>query len=269
MQIEKGSVVIKIGGNELEDAHFMERLAEAVAAFSRPVIIVHGGGRAIGQMQEKLGLRPIKLDGLRVTDEPSLAVAQMVLSGDVNKRIVRALLARGVQAIGISGVDGGMLRCVKKAYPGRDLGMVGEIVRVNSQFLELLVGNGLTPVISPISLGLDGATYNVNADEAAGAIAADLQAAMVWFISNVHAVLNVNGQPIDVLTPSQSATLIENGIIRDGMVPKVHTALKAVQSGVPQAVIANIEGLVAGNGTRFVSEKGHAGGTAPPTQKEF
>lgn len=246
-------VVIKIGGNELEDPNYIQRLAQAVTHIVEPAVVVHGGGRAIGQMQAQLGLSPKKIDGLRVTDGPSLAVAQMVLSGDVNKRITAAMLAQGLQALGISGVDGGLLRCRKKKYGGHDLGRVGEIMSVNARLLALLLSHNYTPVVSPISLGLDGAIYNVNADEAAGAIASGIGAKKVWFISNVEAVLDADRRPYDLLTADQTASLIAQGVIEGGMVPKVSTALKVVQSGVREAVIASLEGLVQGNGTRFVS----------------
>lgn len=244
-------LVIKVGGNELDDAQFLEDLAATVGGLSEPAIIVHGGGQAIAQMQKKLGLTPRKVDGLRITDEDSLAVAQMVLSGDINKRIVRALMAHGLQTIGISGVDGSLMRCKKKGFDGVDLGLVGEIVSVNSQLLQMLLDNGLTPVISPISLGLDGKTYNVNADEAAGAIAVALRTKRVWFISNVRAVLDAYHKPIDVMNAAQATELMRQGVIRDGMVPKVKTALNAVQLGVPEAIIANLTGLAEDSGTRF------------------
>ena len=244
--------VVKVGGNELDNTDFVTQLAGAVAALGEPAIVVHGGGKAIGDLQERLGLTPRKVDGLRVTDEPSLGIAQMVLSGNVNKRLVQALLQRGVQAVGLSGVDGGLLRCQKKIYMGHDLGLVGHIVEVNALILDALGQYGFTAVVSPISLGLDGAIYNVNADEAAGAIASNIGAKKVWFISNVAAVLDQDRKAIGVLTQDQASGLIENGVIRDGMLPKVRTALEVVASGVPEVIIANIDGLMHGAGTRFI-----------------
>lgn len=251
---DKRPVVIKIGGNELDDSSYVQRLAQAVARIVEPAVVVHGGGRAIGHMQAQLGLSPRMIDGLRVTDEPSLAVAQMVLSGDVNKRIVAAMVAQGLQALGVSGVDGGLLRCRRKQYGEHDLGLVGEITRVNTQLLSLLLSHNYTPVVSPISLGLDGVIYNVNADEAAGAVAAEIGAEKIWFISNVDAVLDAGQRPYDRLTADQTASLIAQGVIEGGMVPKVRTALRAVQSGASEAVIASLEGLLQGRGTRFVSD---------------
>jgi acetylglutamate kinase len=242
--------ILKIGGNELDQSGFLTGLAQAVAATGEPLIIVHGGGRAIADLQNRLGMAPAKVDGLRVTDAPSLAVAQMVLSGQANKQIVAALLAAGVDAVGLSGVDRGLLRCRKKEHPTADLGFVGEIVQVRAGILEHLLGQGVTPVISPISLGWDGQIYNVNADAAAGAVARAMQADLLDFISNVPGVLR-HGRVIPTLTAAETEQLIAASIIRDGMVPKVRAALEAIAHGVPQARIVNLAGLARSEGTSF------------------
>ena len=174
----------------------------------------------------------------------------MVLSGHTNKGIVVALLAAGVDAVGFSGVDGGLLRCRKKQHPMADLGLVGEIVAVRADFLEHFAGRGIVPVISPISLGEDGQTYNVNADEAAGAIAAALGADRLDFVSNVPGVL-AGDQPIPSLTPQAAEALISDGVVRDGMIPKVRTALDALGRGVGQVRIVDLAGLASGGGTVF------------------
>lgn len=248
--------VIKIGGNELENETFVRGLVAAVAELESPPVLVHGGGRAIATWQQRLGMEPVKVDGLRVTDANSLAVVEMVLTGQVNKRLVAALLAGGVQAVGLSGVDGGLLRCRQKQHPAVDLGFVGEIVRVNVTLLEGLLAQGLTPVISPISLGEAGTgserqVYNVNADEAAGAIAAALGAASLTFLSNVPGVLDRQGRPLPVLTPSDTTALIAQGIIEGGMVPKVNAALAGLAQGVARARIVDLAGLANGGGTLF------------------
>lgn len=247
--------VLKIGGNELDDAAFLAGMAQTVAASSEPVVIVHGGGRAIAEMQARLGLPTVKVDGLRVTDAESLAVAQMVLSGQANKQIVAALLGEGVDAVGLSGIDGGLLRCQKKHHPQADLGYVGEIVQVRADMIQQLVAQGITTVISPISLGQDGHIYNVNADEAASAVALALDASLLNFVSNVPGVLQ-NGTLIPALTITQTEQLIAGGIIGDGMVPKVRAALDAVAKGVPQVRIVNLAGLSRAGGTTFVKEIG-------------
>jgi acetylglutamate kinase len=208
------------------------------------VVIVHGGGKGIGRLQKRLGLEPRFIEGLRVTDAPSLEAAQMVLSGQVNKRLVARLVSAGVPAVGLSGVDGGLLRVEKLHHPAGDLGLVGHIVKVNTE----LLGQGLVPVISPISLGLDGQTYNVNADHAALAVAQAMNAASVIFLTNVPGVLR-EGQVISHIGLSQAEALITEGIIAGGMIPKARSALEAVAAGVGQAVITDLAGLQAGTGT--------------------
>lgn len=241
--------VIKVGGNELGDQDFLNGLAASVLSMEGPVIIVHGGGEAVTAMQRKLGQEPTKIDGLRITDAETLEVSQMVLSGYANKTIVAALVSAGLDAVGISGVDGGFLRCAKKQHPTRDLGYVGQIVAVRSRFLHGLLDQGLLPVISPISLGSEGQVYNVNADEAAAAIATSLQVKMLNFISNVPAVLDHENKPIPALTPELSEKLIRSGVIYGGMVPKVRAALDVVGQGVPKARIVSLSGLANGAGT--------------------
>jgi acetylglutamate kinase len=242
--------ILKIGGNELDQPEFLKELAEAVDQIDDPVLIVHGGGRAIAGLQARLGIEAVKVDGLRITDAESLAVAQMVLSGQANKAIVTALLAAGLDALGLSGVDGGLLRCRKKVHPSVDLGFVGEIVQVRVEVVHWLMAQGMTVVLSPISLGLDGQIYNVNADEAAAALALAFGAELLDFVSNVPGVLH-GEMVIPSLTPLQTEQLIASGVIRDGMVPKVRAALHAIACGVPQARIVNLAGLRSSGGTLF------------------
>lgn len=246
--------VIKIGGNELDNPAFVQGLAACVAAMASAPdapVIVHGGGRAISALQEKLGLQPVKVDGLRVTDAAALEVAQMVLSGHANKLLVTALFAAGATAVGLSGVDGGLLRCVRKQVHGADLGYVGQVVSVQPALVQHLVAQGIVPVISPISLGLDGQVYNVNADEAAAALAAALGAELLSFVSNVPGVLDGSGQPLRRLSPARTEQLIAAGVIRDGMAPKVRAALDGLAQGVAKARIVDLAGLANGGGTLF------------------
>jgi acetylglutamate kinase len=242
--------VYKIGGNELDQPEFLQDLAKCMASDPTPKVIVHGGGKAIANLQAQMGLETIKVEGLRVTDSNSLIAAEMVLSGQANKKIVSALIAAGVDAIGISGVDRGLLRCQKKQHPTADLGFVGEIVQVRKEVITQLLAHNIIPVISPISLGLDGQTYNVNADEAACAIAAALGADLVM-ISNVPGVLD-NGVLVPTLSPSQTEQLIQMGVISDGMTPKVRAAVSALKLGAPQVRIANLAGLNDCTGTIFI-----------------
>ncbi len=242
--------VLKVGGNELKDAHFLSGLAAAMAAFDEPVVIVHGGGQAIADLQTALGLPIEKVDGLRVTSEAAMSVTEMVLSGYTNKLLVRALLAADVNAIGLSGVDSGLLIARKKVHDSADLGYVGTVMAVNTPLLDLLLTEGFTPVVSPVSLGLDNHAYNVNADEAATAIAAALEADQLDFISNVPGVLQ-NDTLILQLSNHQTNQLIADGVIFGGMIPKVRAALNAVEKGVTQARIVNLAGLNTDSGTLF------------------
>lgn len=246
--------ILKIGGNELDNPDFLAGLGSYVAQQTTPHIIVHGGGQAIVALQQKVGLRSTKVDGLRVTNGELRDIVQMALSGQINKQIVTALLTAGVDAVGLSGVDGGILRCVQRQHPKADLGYVGEIIEVRTQLLNQLLDLGLTVILSPLSLGFDNETYNVNADDAATAVAAAMQVEQLTFVSNVPGVL-VNGRLQAYLTPSQTQMLIENGTITEGMVPKVKAALTAVEQGITQAKITNLVGLYMGSGTLFSSEE--------------
>ena len=186
-------VVLKVGGNELEDDAFLDGLVktvQSVRAQEQFPVIVHGGGKVIAAYQEKLGLQPAFLEGLRITDEASMDVAEMVLSGLANKRIVRALVNAGVRSAGISGVDDGTIYVEQMWHPLGDLGRVGEIRDVDTHLVKTLIAADIVPVISPISFGaLDGLSYNVNADHAATAVAAKLGAIRLIFVSNVPGVL--------------------------------------------------------------------------------
>jgi len=245
--------VTKIGGNELNVPGFLEELADIHHGLTRMggwAVIVHGGGQDIAALQNRLGIEPIKVDGLRVTDAASLNVAEMVLSGHTNKQIVRALLAAGLDAVGLSGVDGRLLTARKKQHPTVDLGQVGEITAVRIPLLQRLLQVGIIPVISPISLSENGLTYNVNADEAAGAIAAALGANSLDLVSNVPGVL-AGGVLLHHLSLEAAEALIRDGVISGGMIPKVRAALDALERGVTQVRIVDLSGLREGGGTVF------------------
>lgn len=250
--------LIKIGGAELEDGPVLDQLVSALAplARARPLIIVHGGGSDIARLQQRLGLQPVFVDGLRVTDEASLEVAEMVLSGTVNKRLTARLVGRGVRALGLSGVDAGLLRARQMRHPGGDLGRVGEITGVDAACLQDLVERGFTPVVSPISLGEDGRPYNVNADHAALALAAALRVPEMIFLTNVPGVLE-DGAVVPELTAQQAQAMIASGVISGGMIPKVRSALAACEAGVGAARITDLAGLAAGTGTRVLATAAH------------
>lgn len=248
-------VVLKVGGNELDDDSFLEglvRAVQAVVADGHAPVIVHGGGKAIADLQQKLGIEPRFIQGLRVTDAASLDIAEMVLSGLINKRIVRALVNAGVRAAGVSGVDDGTIYVEPMWHPLGDLGRVGEIQDVDTHLLDTLIAAQIVPVVSPISFGAhDALSYNVNADHAATAIAAKLGAIKLVFISNVPGVL-VAGQVCRAVTADQAEQWIDEGIITGGMIPKVRSAVEAVRGGVVQAVITNLAGVQEGGGTGII-----------------
>lgn len=245
-------LVLKVGGNEIDDVNFLNGFARAVATMTETPVIVHGGGKEIAELQLRYGLTPRFVEGLRVTDETSLAIAEMVLSGRVNKRIVAALLAAGADALGLSGVDRALVRVEKMQHPAGDLGRVGKVVSVRGEVLRELLAQRVVPVLSPISLGDDGA-YNVNADSVACAVASALNAEAVVFVTNVAGVMQ-DDHVIPSLTPAQAEALIKTQVIKGGMIPKVRAALDAIASGVCCARITNLEGLVSGGGTVVVRD---------------
>lgn len=242
-------VVIKISGHELDDPATLSGLAAVTRSLTVQAVIVHGGGKEITALQTQLGIEPRYADGLRVTDAASLAVVEMALCGVINKRVVRTLLEAGVDAQGLSGVDRGLVRAHKMAHPGVDMQFTGEIEAVNPAALAPLLDAGVTPVIAPVCVG-QGTNYNVNADHVAGALAAALGAARLIFLSNVPGVL-ADGALVPHLTPEQTDDLIAQGVISGGMIPKVKTALGALEAGVQTVVITNLAGLAAGTGTVF------------------
>jgi acetylglutamate kinase len=246
------TLVLKIGGNELDDPAFVAELARVVAGLRPAPVLVHGGGKEIGVIQRALGGQPRFVAGLRVTDASALQAAEMVLCGLVSTRLVAALLAAGADAQGLSGVDRGLIRAERQTHPDGDLGHVGRPVAVRAEVLRALLDHNVVPVLAPISLGPDG-TYNVNADEAAGAVAAALGDAEVVFVTNVPGVL-VDGAVAPQLTQAAITMLIADGTIGGGMIPKVRSALTALEAGVRSARITNLVGLSQGTGTVIICD---------------
>ncbi len=248
-------VVLKVGGNDLDDPDFLHGLANAVAAVRAEgyhPVVVHGGGKAVTDLQAKLGLREQRVEGLRVTDDASMEVVEMVLSGLMNKRIVRTLVNAHIRAAGVSGVDDGTIYVEKMWHPLGDLGRVGEVQDVDDHLLRALIAADIVPVVSPVSFGaLDALSYNVNADHAATAIAAKLGAIKLVFISNVPGIL-VADRVVRAVTAQQAEQWIDEGIIFGGMIPKVRSAIEAVRNGVAQAVITNLAGVQDGTGTGVI-----------------
>ena len=244
------TILIKFGGHAMGKADYVNAFAADVALLdqvgARPVV-VHGGGPQIGEMLKKLQIESSFIDGLRVTDEATVSIVEMVLAGGINKALVAAIAGAGGRAVGVSGKDGGLITARKLMAMAKasdsaiqqavDLGFVGEPSHVDVTVLNALMQHHLIPVVAPVGGGEDGKTYNINADTAAGAIAAALNATRMLMLTDVTGVLDQNGKLISSLTISQAEALIHNGTISGGMIPKVKTCIDAVQGGAEGAVI--------------------------------
>jgi acetylglutamate kinase len=229
------TVVIKYGGAAMEDDALREEFARDVVLLKyvglNP-IVVHGGGPEITRTLEKLGGKAEFVDGQRVTNTSDLKVVEMVLTGSINTELVTLLNQENGHAVGVSGKDGGLLRAKKLQTGGRDLGMVGEVTRVNRDFLEMLLNQGYVPVISPIGLGEDdGQSYNINADAVAAKVASAVGAQKLIYLSDVPGVLKA-GELIPELTAAGLRELLDDGTIQGGMKAKVISILEALKSGV-------------------------------------
>jgi acetylglutamate kinase len=242
--------VIKYGGHAMGDPALAQDFAEDVVllkAVGINPVVVHGGGPQIGAMLKKLGVESSFVDGLRVTDAETAKVAEMVLSGAINKEIVGWIAKAGGTAVGISGKDGGFVTAEKVTRTTRDpdshieravdLGFVGEPAAIDRSILDTLSGAGMIPVIAPIGVGADGHTYNINADTMAGAIAAAIGAKRLFLLTDVAGVLSKDGNLLTDLDPKKIETLITDGTATGGMIPKLDTCIAAVQAGVEGAVI--------------------------------
>lgn len=231
------TIVIKLGGHAMSSDAAMDSFARDIVLMRqcnlRPVI-VHGGGPMINAMLDKLKIKSEFVSGKRVSNKETVEVVEMVLSGNVNKRIVQAINRQGGKAVGLSGKDADLMVC--KQAEG-DLGLVGEPVGINSGVIETLSGGGFIPVIAPLGTGLDGETFNVNGDTAAGAIAAGLKADRLLLLTDVEGVKDTDGDILTELNTAQVHDLIREGVIAGGMIPKTQTALNAIQQGVRAVVI--------------------------------
>lgn len=232
------TVVIKIGGATVDAEGLLRELGQSIQKLlpnSFPVV-VHGGGKDIARQLALLNKEFTFIEGMRVTDGEMVKIVQMVLSGDVNKRIVNSLLQEGVNAFGFSGVDNNLFIASKMLMKGQDIGFVGKIEKVNTTLVEVCLRNNLIPVISPISRDASGAIYNVNADLAASELAMAVHADDLIFISDVPGVL-INNVVCKEIRTSDIEDLIKKGYITGGMVPKLRSAAEAVQRGVARVHI--------------------------------
>lgn len=236
------TVVIKYGGSAMLDCNLKKMVMQDVVLMKfvglNPVI-VHGGGPEISSFLKKLGIESKFVNGLRVTDEKTAEIVEMVLVGKINKEIVSMINELGGVAVGISGKDGKLLKAEKDLSNG-DLGYVGKIVEVNIEVIEMLIDRGYIPVIAPVSFGDDGKTYNVNADTAAGKIAEALKAEKLILLTDVEGVLeNVEDKKslISRMDLEHAKKLMNSGRINGGMIPKLKCCIKAVENGVKRAHI--------------------------------
>ncbi len=250
------TVVVKYGGHAMGDDKLAALFARDMVLLRqvgiRPVV-VHGGGPQIGAMLDKLNIKSEFIDGLRVTDQATAEVAEMVLSGSINKQIVSAITAAGGTAVGMSGKDGGLIRAEKLTRTKRDpdsniervidLGLVGEPKQIAPHVLEVFANTDVIPVIAPIGMGPNGETLNINADTAAGAIAGALKATRLYMLTDVAGVLDADKKLISELKVSEARKAIADGVITGGMIPKIENCIDAINAGVEGAAI--IDGRVA------------------------
>ena len=232
-------VVVKYGGSAMVDEKLKRSVIRDIALLKyiglKPVV-VHGGGKEISSLLDRLGKETVFVDGLRVTDSETASVAEMVLSGSIAKSLVESLESYGIESCGINGKDGHTLIAKKKIdEKGRDLGFVGEIEKVDTHLLKTLIGAGYVPVISPVGVDAYSQTYNINADYAASAIAGALDAQKLVFLTDVEGILRDKEDPSSIIrrmNASEAKALIADGTIKGGMIPKVECCLDALDKGV-------------------------------------
>jgi acetylglutamate kinase len=247
---DEKTIVVKYGGHAMGGPTGARDFAEDIVLMKQTginPIVVHGGGPQIGAMLKQLNIPSHFVDGLRVTDAKTMEVVEMVLSGTINKQIVSDINAAGGRAVGISGKDGNLIVARKyartkvdpdtKQETQTDLGFVGEPERVDPQILHSIIASDLIPILAPVGAGQQGGTYNINADTAAGAVAGAMAAERLMILTDVEGVLDRQGNLIQRLTVGEARALIVDGTISGGMIPKVETAINAVEGGVRAAVI--------------------------------
>ena len=249
LQYDSKIIVVKFGGNAMTGT-VAEDFAQDIVLMKQTgmePVIVHGGGPQIGAMLKKLAIPSTFIDGLRVTDQSTMEVVEMVLTGSINKQIVTGINAAGGHAVGLSGKDGNLVIAKKiermKIDPVTheskpiDLGFVGEPDKINPEVLRTFIKSNLIPVIAPVGVGRHGETFNINADTVAGSVAGAMQAERLVLLTDVEGVFDQEGKLIPRLSLREARTLIANGTISGGMIPKIETAIDAVENGVSAAVI--------------------------------
>ena len=248
-RLDRKTVVIKFGGNAMVDAELQSSFAQDIVLLKQigvNPVIVHGGGPQIGKLLEQIGKKSRFIEGMRVTDNETMDVVEMVLGGQVNKQIVSLINQHGGRAVGLTGKDGRLITARKMVRadedPANDLGQVGEVESIDPSVVAMLDDDNFIPVIAPIGVGRDGASYNINADLVAGELAAVLGAEKLLLLTNTPGVLDPDGKLLTGLGAGETERLIADGIIHGGMLPKVRCALDAVNAGVKTSQI--IDGRV-------------------------
>ena len=248
--LDQKTVVIKFGGNAMVDEALKSSFAQDIVLLKQVgvnPVIVHGGGPQIGKLLEQIGKKSRFIEGMRVTDNETMDVVEMVLGGQVNKQIVSLINRHGGRAVGLTGKDGGMIRARKMKLGGsdiaaNDLGQVGEVESIDPAVVAMLEHGDFIPVIAPIGVGADGSSYNINADLVAGELARVLDAEKLLLLTNTPGVLDPDGNLLTGLSAAETERLIADGVIHGGMLPKVGCALDAVKAGVRTSQI--IDGRV-------------------------
>ena len=235
------TIVVKYGGHAMSDEALKRSFASNIALMNQigiHTVVVHGGGPQIKQLLSQLGKKTETVQGMRVTDAETMDVVEMVLGAQVNKSIVSLLSQVGCPAVGLTGKDGGLINAVPMVLEGdADLGQVGEVESVNRSIIDTLREGGFIPVIAPIGVGRDGRSYNINADLVASAVASELAAEKLLLLTDTAGILDKHGTLLSGLLPADIDSLIDNGTIYGGMLPKVHCALEAVENGVATATV--------------------------------
>jgi acetylglutamate kinase len=249
LKYDQKTIVVKFGGNAMQPGGTDDFSQDIVLMKQTGIdpVVVHGGGPQIGAMLKRLNINSTFIDGLRVTDEAAMEVVEMVLSGSINKQIVTGINAAGGRAIGLSGKDGNLVVARKLAMTRTDpatgkkeavdMGFVGEPDKINPEVLHAIMKSETIPVIAPIGVGPKGETYNINADTVSGAVASALNAERLILLTDVEGVLDQDKKVIPRLTVREARALIADGTISGGMIPKIQTAIDAVEGGVNAAVI--------------------------------
>ena len=243
-QYERTTFVIKYGGAAMADQELKETFAQDVTLLKKigiRVVIVHGGGRDITDLAGQLGLESRFVNGVRYTDAPMMGVVQMVLGGRTNQDLVARINRHDGGAVGLTGVDHNLLRVTRQTEGGEDAGLVGEVAKVDTKFLEALLDQDVLPVVAPLGVDAAGRIHNVNADTAAGALAAALKAEKLVYLSDVPGVL-AEGELLPSIGRARAAELVETGVVGSGMLPKLRSAFGALDAGVNKVHI--IDGRV-------------------------